>query len=186
VEGLLYYSDLVAEEHPGYDVVPVIVSQYSMYLRRALRQLRGGGVDGIRYLEHNILESPDGQRWFLWLDDPFAQFESHVPEGLLFDELRAVRADLHWYFLPNMSSYFAVEQARSAQETVRPLSGLRCRHLSLAKLQPQEAESHEPEGEWLIWYGETVQTHSRIEWTRDEYYLWSPSGNDGQSPVLFA
>jgi len=128
-----------------------------------------------------------GERWFLWLDDPFANFESGEPEGALFAEIRGAKNKLHWYSIPSLDTWFAVEQPRPDGERVRPHVGLECRVLSLARIQTEQANPDPAQAqEWLVWYGETAGEGVRPRWVRNEYFLWSPHGDNGGVPVIFA
>lgn len=182
---VLYYSDLLNQEYEGVRVVPVVVSQYSLYLRRALHQLRSGGYDSIRYLEHDALASPDGW-WFIWFDDPFANYESASPQGVLFEELGAAKKKLHWYSISGTSTWFAVEERRPDGERVRPHIGLKCRCLSVAMIQnPPTSRQPASDQEWLVWHGETTEGGSRPRWTRNDYFRWSPNGDKATAPTIF-
>jgi hypothetical protein len=111
-------------------VVPVMVTQYNVWLRASLEFLfaRGLGRDALHYLEFDALSVPsssnEAESRILWFDEPFAPWVRVDPSREIARLARDFKAALlheprHWYWIEATSTWVTTECEQANDQ--RPL-----------------------------------------------------------------
>ena len=140
-------------------VTPVLVTSYSVWMRRSLEFLftRGVSPEVIRYLEVGHLEAKSTQQRFMWFDVPFAPWTraERVPGCV---PQRTANSG-HWYFVAETRTWCRVSTALRTRPIV-PEGEV----VLLSELD---------DGRYLYWQG----TFDKV----GDYFLYDES-LDGDSP----
>ena len=171
---VLHHAHMLAtHELPKTEVVPVVVSSYSPWLRGAAAWLGKAGTVGLQTLEVDVLEDGD----LLWFDAPLAPWRRALPPPRVPKAYSGGRFE--WFRVAETGTWIGAQ----SRHRTRPLV-ISEPYVMVAPVHLKGDRSEQ----YVMWQGQPPQRlsrHSSKNWARSEYWLWTPGvANIEPKPIV--
>ncbi|HEX8111482.1 MAG TPA: hypothetical protein VF516_27315 [Kofleriaceae bacterium] len=169
---VLHHAEWIRRyERDHTEVVPVIVTQFSCWLRLAIAALgrRMDGLGALRYYEVDVLGQDDPA--VIWFDEPLAPWVPAERPPFLLEHPETAR--LHWHHVATTRTWFGLDEIVEERPLVLEV--------------PYVTVSEIDHGGFVLWEGTAAPNGTpRSTHLRSRYYAWCPGGNaearDGVRP----